>query len=134
MDSFLIAPCGINCALCLAYQRTKNHCPGCRDKSQNVPEHRARCVIKNCETMAKNNWEDCSPCESRCLRLKRLNKRYKEKYNTDIFENFNQIKDHGMDAFLEKQKEKWTCPQCGNLICMHRGFCMNCSKKAPSKT
>ncbi len=30
MDVSLIAPCGMNCGICLAYLRTKNVCPGCR--------------------------------------------------------------------------------------------------------
>ena len=26
----LIAPCGMNCAVCLGYLREKNKCPGCQ--------------------------------------------------------------------------------------------------------
>lgn len=28
-EETLIAPCGMNCALCIGYQRPKNRCPGC---------------------------------------------------------------------------------------------------------
>ena len=30
-DPDLIAPCGMNCNICMAYLREKNKCPGCRE-------------------------------------------------------------------------------------------------------
>ncbi len=125
MDAPLIAPCGINCALCLAFQREKNHCDGCR--SDNIPFKSCKsCVIKNCEAQLHNGWSDCSPCEKPCARLKQLDKRYRTKYSTNVLENLAYIRDHGMDAFLDKQAAEWTCPDCGALICMHRGKCLKC--------
>jgi hypothetical protein len=29
-ENALIAPCGMNCGVCMAYLREKNKCPGCR--------------------------------------------------------------------------------------------------------
>ena len=126
MDASLIAPCGINCALCYAYQREKNHCSGCR--SDNIPfDSCMRCVIKRCELRLQNGWNDCSPCEKPCTRLKQLNNRYREKYNTYLFENLADIRDKGMSAFLAKQTAQWTCPNCGRLLCMHHGKCLKCT-------
>jgi len=34
----LIAPCGMNCALCMAYQRQKNHFNGCNLDNNNKPK------------------------------------------------------------------------------------------------
>ncbi|MDD5456566.1 MAG: hypothetical protein PHV30_05985 [Candidatus Margulisbacteria bacterium] len=31
MKPALIAPCGMNCAICLGYLREKNKCPGCSE-------------------------------------------------------------------------------------------------------
>jgi len=32
MSTVLIAPCGMNCRLCMAYQRDKKQCKGCHWK------------------------------------------------------------------------------------------------------
>ena len=32
MHPDLVAPCGMNCRLCHAYQREMNHCNGCRNE------------------------------------------------------------------------------------------------------
>ena len=125
MDASLIAPCGMNCALCMAYQREKNHCDGCR--SDNIPfEYCRRCVIKNCQTLVQKGWTDCSPCEKPCKRLKQLDKRYRTKYNMSMLENLTSIRENGMDAFVGQQARRWTCPNCGGVICVHRNQCPNC--------
>jgi len=130
-DPSLIAPCGINCALCLGYQREKNTCPGCRQGAMPNSSCR-RCVIKNCETIQKNASGFCFECEKfPCARMKALQKRYRTKYNTDIFQNLAAIKTGGMDAFLGIQAERWACPACGSLLCMHRSQCTRCGASSP---
>lgn len=37
MDKTLIAPCGMNCQLCYAFQREKNKCPGCLGDENSIP-------------------------------------------------------------------------------------------------
>jgi hypothetical protein len=32
-----------------------------------------------------------------------------------------------MDAFLEREKEKWTCPTCDGVICVHTKQCYTCN-------
>lgn len=126
MDASLIAPCGMNCALCYAYQRDKNHCDGCR--SDNIPfEYCRRCVIKNCKIRLENDWADCSPCERPCLRLKQLDKRYRTKYGMSMLANLKDIRNNGMNWFLKAQANTWTCKVCGGLICVHRARCMRCT-------
>ena len=49
----LIAPCGMNCGICMAYLREKNKCPGCRGDDTNKPVTRVGCKIKNCEAIQK---------------------------------------------------------------------------------
>ena len=126
MDASLIAPCGMNCALCYAYQRNKKHCDGCR--SDNIPfEYCRRCAIKSCKTRLENGWTDCSLCERPCQRLKQLDKRYRTKYGMSMLANLQNIRVEGMDSFLKGQADTWTCPDCGGLICVHRGRCMKCT-------
>lgn len=38
----LIAPCGMNCSICMAYLREKNKCPGCRGNDIDKPITRVK--------------------------------------------------------------------------------------------
>ena len=67
----LIAPCGMNCGICRGYQREKNKCVGCREIDVNKPITRAKCKIKNCNELKKNNLKYCYQCEIfPCTRMK----------------------------------------------------------------
>ena len=49
----LIAPCGMNCGLCIGYLREKKPCGGCFKKDdENKPKQCRSCVIVNCELLA----------------------------------------------------------------------------------
>ena len=127
MDAFLIAPCGMNCALCMAYQRDKKKCPGCLADDKDKNPSCVRCVVKNCETRIENKWDHCYPCgRYPCARIKQLDKRYRTKYNMSMIENLGHIRDDGMDSFLQQQAERWTCQKCGKELCVHRDYCLNC--------
>jgi len=43
-----------------------------------------------------------------------------------MIENLEYIKKNGIKQFLEKEKERWKCPECGAVICCHNGICFNC--------
>jgi hypothetical protein len=113
----LIAPCGINCGVCLGYLREKNRCHGCREAEQNEPATRYNCVIRNC----KKRGEFCSPKECDnfpCARLKRLDKRYRERYDMSELENLKMIREEGIEAFLKDQEKKYLSPE--GVYCVHR--------------
>ena len=42
-----IAPCGMNCGICLAYIRTKNVCPGCQVDDPKKSSSCSNCIIKS---------------------------------------------------------------------------------------
>ena len=44
-----------------------------------------------------------------------------------MIENLEYIRDKGIDKFLEKEQEKWQCPDCAGVICCHNGLCLNCN-------
>ncbi|MFA5374728.1 MAG: DUF3795 domain-containing protein [Dehalococcoidia bacterium] len=123
----LIAPCGMNCGICMAYLRDKNRCPGCRGDDAHKMPSCLRCSIKNCETIAKSKSKFCFECEKHCARLKQLDKRYRTKYNMSMIENLEFIKNNGVDAFIAQQEAKYKCPQCGGVICVHRKKCFACN-------
>lgn len=123
----LIAPCGMNCGLCMAYLREKNRCAGCRSSDDLKSVSRARCKIKTC---SGSSSDFCFTCEKfPCKPLKHLDKRYRTKYSMSMVENLVNIKDHGIGKFVEKESRKWQCLSCGGTICVHKGSCFICGKK-----
>ncbi len=126
MNIAMIAPCGVNCELCLGYQREKNKCVGC-NKDGNKPNHCRVCSIKDCPEKNGNNQLLCNNCTKfPCRRIKDLDKRYKTKYGESIIENFSSISEIGLDEFVRLEAIKWACPQCGKLLCVHRESCLHC--------
>jgi hypothetical protein len=130
MDKKLIAPCGMNCGICLGFLRDKNKCSGCWGNNEHKPKHRTKCVIKNCELLAKTDSKFCYDCEKYpCTRLKQLDKRYRTNYNMSMIENLEYIREYGLEKFVCKEKKRWACNNCGGTICVHRGFCLYCKGK-----
>jgi hypothetical protein len=129
-DPVFIAPCGMNCGTCMAYLREKNKCVGCRLKNASKLPSRVNCVILNCSHLAETESKFCYECgKYPCRRMLQLDKRYRTKYKTSLVGNLERIRDFGLEAFVKSEHEKWLCPQCGGTICIHKGFCMNCTGK-----
>jgi len=128
MKKELIAPCGMNCNICKYHYREKNTCFGCREENEKNPITRFHCAVRCCTILKDRKWEVCFvTCEKYpCKRLKALDKRYSTKYHMSMFENLTYIEEKGMDKFLEKEVEKWTCPECGGIVTCHGGMCLNC--------
>jgi hypothetical protein len=123
----LIAPCGINCRLCRAYSRDRKPCPGCRGDDTLKSNSCVTCRIKNCEKMINGKIEYCFKCdEFPCARLTHLDKRYRIKYGTNLIDNLESIKKSGITHFVKNENKKWTCPECGSMICMHKPQCLSC--------
>lgn len=133
MDEKLIAPCGMNCCLCISYQFKENdinkrgfhrkYCPGCIPRKENCTY-----MGDGCELLANGSIRFCFECESfPCKRLKVLDERYRTKYHMSMIENLNYIKEFGMEEFLKKERNKWRCIKCGATICCHNGLCLNCN-------
>jgi hypothetical protein len=126
-DFKLIAPCGMNCSICLGYLREKNQCSGCRDDLKDYPVYCTTCIIKNCELLDETASGFCYECRKYpCSRLKQLDKRYRTRYSMSMLENLERIREIGLPAFIEKERIRWTCPGCGATLCVHREFCLSC--------
>lgn len=124
----LIAPCGMNCGLCIGHLREKKPCGGCfKKEDENKPKHCRSCIIVNCERLSETNSGFCYDCDKfPCARLVRLDKRYRTNYGMSMLENLAYIRDNSLDAFLKKEEISWTCPECGSGLCVHRTYCLNC--------
>ncbi len=128
IKSDLIAPCGMNCAICLGYLREENTCPGCFALNTNTKKSTActKCIIRKC---TKRKGKYCFSCDTYpCTRLKQLDKRYRTKYKMSMLENLENIKQKGIRAFVKNEKTRWACCGCKGLVCVHRGFCLICEK------
>ena len=129
LTSALIAPCGMNCGLCIGHLREKKRCPGCNGDDANKPRHCAVCQIRNCEALAAAEQGFCLECATfPCVRLRRLDKRYRTKYGMSMIENLESIRDIGLEEFVAREKQRWTCPECGSVICVHRESCIVCGR------
>lgn len=114
MDKELIAPCGMNCGLCLCYLRTNSKCGGCFS-GRKVNGRLIKCGIKLCKD---RKGEYCFECgKFPCDRLKRLDKRYQEKYGMSEIDNLKAIKEEGIESFLVREKEKWVNSR--GVYCVH---------------
>lgn len=123
----LIAPCGMNCRLCRAYVRDKNACPGCRGDDSSKSKSCLACRIKNCEEIVSGKTKYCFGCDGfPCARLNHLDKRYRTKYGMSMIDNLNVIMTMGIRRFIENEKKRWACPECGGLLCVHKSECILC--------
>lgn len=126
----LIAPCGMNCRLCCAYTRDKKACPGCRGDDSVKPKTRVTCRIKNCEMIGEGKARYCFSCNRfPCDSLNRLDERYRTKYGMSMIANLVRIKKSGIRRFMRDEMERWTCPGCSQLICVHKPQCVFCGHK-----
>ena len=64
-----------------------------------------------------------------CKRVKHIDKRYRTKYHMSMIENLDYIKEHGINDFVRKEKERWACSSCGGVICCHRDSCVECGEE-----
>lgn len=131
--SLLIAPCGMNCSLCVSYQFMKDdlnrkgfhrkYCPGCLPRGEHCTYMKSKCDL-----LGKGLVRFCHECDRfPCETLKYLDKRYWTKYNMSMIENQLVIKECGMEEFLRREDEKWRCSECGELKCCHNGLCLSCN-------
>lgn len=124
MTSALVAPCGMNCRLCRAYNREKKACPGCNGEDRLKSKSCAACRIKNCRTRKAAYCFTCGKYP--CAALNRLDKRYRTKYRMSMIDNLEYIKKSGIRKFITNEETRWACPKCGELLCVHKEYCISC--------
>ncbi len=132
MEEKLIAPCGMNCGVCINYLTMKNdlqkqgihrkYCEGCIPRGKNCTYMKGSCNL-----LEKGLVRFCFECEQfPCKRLKTLDKRYRDKYHMSMIENLKFIQEHGIESLLEREAEKWRCPDCGDTLSCHTEQCLRC--------
>jgi hypothetical protein len=128
MRAALIAPCGMNCRLCVAYTRAKNPCPGCRGEDRGKAKTRFLCRIKKCAKRGGGKY--CSSCQVYpCDWITHLDRRYRTKYAMSMCDNLERIRTSGVRRFLREEKERWTCSGCVQILTVHRPQCLSCGRR-----
>jgi hypothetical protein len=64
-----------------------------------------------------------------CDWLNRLDKRYRTNYGMSMLDNLNTMKQFGIRYFIKQEKDRWPCPACGEIICVHEASCIICGYK-----
>jgi hypothetical protein len=136
MENELVAPCGMNCAICSGYLALKYdvkskgirtpYCKGC-------PPRNKKCAFlkKKCELLLNDKVRFCYECDGfPCENLKHIDKRYRTLFRMSPIDNLRSIQKNGVLRFREAQKKTWMCPKCGETICCHNGICFNCGLDA----
>ena len=129
----MIAPCGLDCSLCKYTQRESYPCAGCNGPDDHKPEFCSKvCGIILCQKRKEYGYRFCDECpDGPCEDVMEKENRYTTKY--PLFEsplqNMRDIRSMGMEAFLEKERERFTCKECGSSITIHTGICSGCGKR-----
>jgi len=130
----LLAPCGMNCALCGAYlahaanlqsrSLKLTHCAGCRPRGK-----KCAYIKGNCEKLKLGKITYCYECaDFPCYRLSHLDARYRRDYSYSMIETLRAIQSSGVEEVLKAQRERHRCPRCGGIICIHNNKCYNCDE------
>ena len=130
MKTELIAPCGMNCRICIAYfgytmsgAKRKKKCMGCYPTGKSCSH-----LKKYCEKLTRKKIGYCFECNDfPCKKLQRLDASYRQRFNMSMIDNLRNITQHGMKQFLQSQKLKYECPNCGGVVCVHDGKCYECT-------
>ena len=126
----LIAPCGMNCAICsryLAYlnKLNRSQCVGCRPGKKQCTYLFEKCTGIN--HSAKGDVSFCFECDQYpCKQINRVDARYRKNYSMSMKENLACIQKKGMGKYLKEQYSKYRCSKCGELLSIHNRKCFKC--------
>ena len=96
-------------------------CRGCR--SDVLSPHCRMCGFKSCaKTRNLNNCEECGefPCDA----LRDFQKQLP--HRTELFESAQYRNEHGIDQWLEKMREDYSCEKCGEINSPYYTACRKC--------
>ena len=114
--SELVAPCGMNCGICIAYfgytmngRKRKHPCGSCRSRNSVYFLKRNQCAFikKHCDKLTNKQIEYCFECvDFPCENLKKLDNKYRNKYGMSLIENLKYIQTNGIKQFLKNEQER----------------------------
>ncbi len=131
MKDEYVAPCGIICCTCIAFQgytkdgkRRKKSCPGCKKAKKLCP------LKKKCKKLRDGKITYCYLCDDfPCDALSDFDWDFLRKYGISPMDNLRYIEKNGLYDFLAKYEYRFQCPKCKNIRCVQNGFCYACLKR-----
>ncbi len=126
----LIAPCGMNCAICSRYlshvhNLKRSKCIGCRPRNERCTYLFGKC--RGINHAARGDAAFCFECGYYpCEQIVRVDARYRKNYTMSLKENLEYIQSRGIGKFVEEQYKKYRCSTCGGLKSIHNGKCFTC--------
>ncbi|MEG2453598.1 MAG: DUF3795 domain-containing protein [Clostridia bacterium] len=114
------AICGLFCGTCPSF--IKNSCGGCLSKNCCCDCFNG---FKDCAS--ENNVTRCYDCgKFPCEKLKDFSTRHIENgicHHKNVIKDLQEMKDVGVDLWVEKQTVAHTCKKCGRLIAWNKKEC-----------
>lgn len=124
IERSMLAPCGMNCMVCYKHCASPKPCAGCRANSVGKPAHCQNCRILECA--ATKSVTFCAECSAfPCKLLRGLERSYR-RCHISLIANGVAARDEAA-AFLEAERLRWTCPECGGVVSLHDGICGECA-------
>lgn len=144
------APCGLFCGACSIYQAANRgdsafleaaavgiaemlghtvmsdelDCQGCLSDVRAVQCR--ECVLRDCAT--SKGLIFCSQCsEFPCQPLIDFSNDGFA-HHTEVLDNIRDQKEIGIDAWIEKQQQRWRCPDCGDPTDWYAAHCHKCGR------
>lgn len=131
-DRNKIAPCGLKCAVCSEALRKEIPCVGCRNEGYRGEYCANLCKIVKCEIRKTLPDGFCDKCpQYPCREIVDKECWYANAYPMieSLMGNLAFIRENGIEKFLQREKERWTCSDCGRIISVHDGICYGCGKR-----
>jgi hypothetical protein len=128
----LIAPCGLNCAMCsrfLSYVNNleRSQCPGCRQENKKCLYLFAKCSGINSSLKGNSTAKFCFECDLYpCKQINRLDDRYRKNFEMSVKDNLARINKIGVKQFTKEQCGRYRCSKCGSLVSVHNRKCFKC--------
>jgi hypothetical protein len=142
LEEQLAAYCGLYCGACEILIAIKNNkleekarewqrrpedmnCSGCKSSVTNV--FCTDCTFKNCAKSKGISF--CSECQDYpCKQLLDF-QADRFPHHKIILKNLDSIHILGMTTWLDRQKNRWSCPKCGTEFAWYSTQCSSCGQK-----
>ncbi|MBC8570726.1 DUF3795 domain-containing protein [Zongyangia hominis] len=127
-----LAPCGVFCGACYAHLRKRKPCGGCRGRAEEKAAACRKCRIAECARERKVIY--CGECGAfPCPPLRALDRNYRRRYGLSPLDTGVLAGERGARFVLEMERRRWTCPDCGGVICLHDRTCSLCGYHLPAE-
>lgn len=128
------APCGIWCGSCPSFGKTCNGCAP--DDPQQDRKSKWRCRLRVC-CYEKQQLDYCMDCEQfpcpdhdkKLIRSHPEDPRFR--YRHEIPDNFRKLRELGTERYIQYQRKRFTCPECGGPVYWYHYTCGRCKNEVP---